>query len=470
MRISLKVEAGPHQGQVFDFEGHSNFLVGRSRRAHFRLPDKDKYFSRIHFMIEVNPPLSRLMDMGSTNGTLVNGQKVASVDLKHGDLIKAGITILRVSLADVESASPSSADLSLPTTIPRVDNTAPPTETLATRFVPQPEPSMATANLPTETAITGTCPNCGRPVAKNGPTAAGTPSSGETQRLCAACLDRAFDHPEPIPGYRMVRELGRGGMGVVYLAVRESDGQQCAVKMIRPAVAVTPRETEKFLREAKILSGLSHPNIVSFREMGESNGSLFFAMDFVNGSDGSQLQKSLGGPMPIPRAVGLVCQMLHALDHAHSKGFVHRDIKPANLLVAQDEGRETVKLSDFGLARVYQASTMSGLTMKGDLGGTLPYMAPEQITELRDAKPPVDQYSAGATLYKFLTNQHVFDFDKKLELQIMKILLEPPIPIRDRRADIPEGLAAIIHKSLAKEPGDRFKDVREMRQALAAFV
>ena len=469
MRISLKVESGPHEGQVFEFEGHSNFVVGRSRRAHFRLPDKDKYFSRVHFMIEVNPPLSRLMDMGSTNGTLVNGQRVASADLKHGDLIKAGLTALRVSLTEVDPPSHVSSATIAPTASVG-EETGPLTETLATRFVPQPEPASATAEFPPDGPVVGTCPLCGRPITASGPAPAWKQSLTDSPRLCDTCLDRALDHPQPIPGYRMVRELGRGGMGVVYLAIRDSDGLQVAVKMIKPAVAVTPRETEKFLREANILAELSHPNIVSFREMGETDGSLYFAMDYVKGSDASKLQKAIGGPMPISRAVGLVCQMLHALDHAHSKGFVHRDIKPANLLVAEDGGRETVKLSDFGLARVYQASKMSGLTMKGDLGGTLPYMAPEQITELREAKPPVDQYSAGATLYKFLTNHHIFDFDKKIELQIMKILLEPPIPIRVRRPDVPEALAAIIHRALAKEPGERFKDVREMRQMLAAFV
>ena len=101
MHIRLTVKAGPHEGQVFEFEEHSNFLVGRSTRANFPLPDP--FFSRIHFMIEVNPPLCRLIDMGSTNGTAVNGQRATTIDLKDGDLIQAGKTVLRLSVAEAEA-------------------------------------------------------------------------------------------------------------------------------------------------------------------------------------------------------------------------------------------------------------------------------------------------------------------------------------------------------------------------------
>ena len=98
MRVTLTVISGPHEGQVFTFAGHDTFLVGRSKRAHFRLPAKDRFFSRIHFLIEVNPPCCRLMDMGSRNGTYVNGERVEMIDLKEGDQIKGGRTVLRVAV------------------------------------------------------------------------------------------------------------------------------------------------------------------------------------------------------------------------------------------------------------------------------------------------------------------------------------------------------------------------------------
>ncbi len=258
-------------------------------------------------------------------------------------------------------------------------------------------------------------------------------------------------------------------MGVVYLAIRDSDGSRIALKTIKPQGKTTEADIQRFLREASILSELDHPHIVAFRERGENAGLLYFAMEYVPGVDASQLQKDHGGPLAPPRAVRIISQLLQALEYAHTKGFVHRDIKPANILVDTEAGRETVQLSDFGLARVYQTSKMSGLTMKGDLGGTFAFMAPEQVTDLRDARPPVDQYSAGATLYKLLTDRYIYDMPSHYTAQIQTILFNDPIPILSRRPNLPQGLAEVIHRSLARDPNARFKDVREMRRALMAF-
>jgi serine/threonine-protein kinase len=295
-------------------------------------------------------------------------------------------------------------------------------------------------------------------------------SHSEATLLCPNCHKQALNNPQTIPGYKIIRELGRGGMGVVYLALRESDGSRIALKTIRPEGAITEAEIQRFLREASILSELDHPNIVAFRERGESAGILYFAMDYVVGVDASKLQRQHGGPMPTPRAVRIINQLLQALDYAHAKGIVHRDIKPANILIDTEGGKETVQLSDFGLAKLYQTSKMSGLTMKGDLGGTFAYMAPEQVTDLRDARPPVDQYSAGASLYKLLTDRHIYDLPSHYTTQINIILKEDPIPIQKRRPDLPKELARVIHRALERDPNARFKNVREMSRALAPFA
>ncbi len=288
--------------------------------------------------------------------------------------------------------------------------------------------------------------------------------------LCPFCQSGAGELAQPIAGFRLVRELGRGGMGVVYLAVRESDGALLAVKTIKPAVAGSRVQIERFLREARILEQLDHPHIVAFRAIDESNGLLYFAMDFVRGTDAAHLQKSLGGPLPVARAVGLTCQMLDGLAYAHARGFVHRDLKPANLLVESRDGREVARLTDFGLARTYQCSQMSGLTMRGDIGGTMAYIAPEQITHFREAKPLADQYAAAASLYRLLSNQYVYDLPRPQAQQILKILQDDPVPILDRRPDLPPKLAAVVHRALAREPSDRFPDVSAFRDALLPFL
>jgi serine/threonine-protein kinase len=171
----------------------------------------------------------------------------------------------------------------------------------------------------------------------------------------------------------------------------------------------------------------------------------------------------------VPVAVRLTCQLLTALEYAHGRGVVHRDIKPANVLLGRAGRKRIVKLADFGLARLYEASKLSGLTMQGETGGTPAFMAPEQVTHYREVKPAADQYSTAATLYTLLTGEYLYDFPPEPTLALIKILTETPVPIRDRRPDVPEGLATVIHKALSREPEERHADVAAFRKALAVF-
>jgi serine/threonine-protein kinase len=395
--VRLRVTAGPHEGREFEFAGHDTFIVGRSSRAHFRLPQGDHFGSRFHFLLEINPPSCSLSDLGSHNGTYVNEQKVMTADLKDGDVIRAGETAMRIS-------------------IPLWDGgPAPP--------------------------------------APHTPTVAWRPADAGEGR---------------IGDYLLERELGRGAMGVVYLAAHEGSGAPFAVKTLHPAVEAGSAEVQRFLREARILQGLDHPHVVAFREMGEAGGELYFVMEYVPGTDAGRLVKQ-HGPLPVARAVRLTCQLLDALAHAHAKGFVHRDIKPSNLLVTERAGQEWAMLADFGLGRVYQESKLSGLSVGGKFGGTIPFMAPEQITHFRESKPPVDQYAAAAALYNLLTARYLYDFPRTAAGRLAVILQEDPVPIRQRRADVPGPLADAIHRGLARDPRERFADVRALRGALLPF-
>ena len=441
VRVTLTVTEGPHQGQVFTFAEHDTFIVGRSKHAHFRLPSKDKYFSRHHFLVEVNPPHCRVMDLGSRNGTYINGVRTPAADLRDGDLIKAGRTVLRASIEHAAVGPIVDEERILPSAIVPTVSYVPPFAAKAVPGAPRPSPDHAV------------CPACG-----------GARLQGaKPMILCAGCEAAACEHPQPIAGYRLVRELGRGGMGVVALAIRLADGMPVALKTITPQSAATPADLGRFMREASILRELDHPHIVGLRDMGQAEGRLLIAMDYVRGTNAADLLGEHPSGLPIGRAVALVCQLLDALDYAHAKQFVHRDIKPANLLVAEGD---LLKLADFGLARVYQSSSFSGLTMQGDYGGTYPFMPPEQITRFRESQPANDLYSVGATLYNLLTGRYIYDFPATIEGRVLMLLQEDPIPIRSRCADIPPALAAAIHRALAREPADRFASARAMKEAL----
>ena len=224
MRITLTVTEGPHQGQVFVFDGHDTFLVGRSKRAHFRLPSKDRYFSRIHFLVEVNPPHCRLMDMSSSNGTYVNGKRVERTDLHDGDTIRAGQTVLQVAVtADARRPPPPPSERPpQPGPADRRPRRRPGRRPSRRPAAPGRRPAGPPSAGRPGRALAAPPPRRRQPrPARPGPACAlrGAVDGDRELALCPAC------RAEPLAatdreGYHLIRELGRGAMGLVYLAVR----------------------------------------------------------------------------------------------------------------------------------------------------------------------------------------------------------------------------------------------------------
>jgi len=404
--ISLTVVEGPNQGRAFTFDRHDTFMVGRSPDAGFSLPEDDPYVSRNHFLIEVNPPACRVMDVNSHNGTKVNGAKITVTDLKDGDEIEAGKTRFKVRLRGKGD--------------PYATRTLPPIEE---------PPGLETVSV-------------------------------ERERT-----------PE-IAGYRIDEKLGEGGMGAVYRAQRLADGAEVAIKTIKPTIKQPAKEAiARFLRETEIMRSLNHPHIVSFRDAGQAGDWLYFAMDLIPGRDAGKLLKETG-PLAIGRGVRLICQVLEALGYAHGRQVVHRDLKPGNVLVAtSDIGRgETAKLTDFGLARAWQDSPMSGLTVTGHIAGTPSYMPPEQILNFRTVAAAGDQYSAAVTLYDLLTGKPLFDGKLDVQELFKHILQKDPVALRQRRPEVPEALSRAVDRALSRNPKERFTDVLAFRAALLPFA
>jgi hypothetical protein len=282
---------------------------------------------------------------------------------------------------------------------------------------------------------------------------------------------RRPDGPPVIPGYAIGRELGRGNMGVVYHATREATGEEVALKTILPTgtipsnAGISRTAIGRFCREAETLGRLQHPNVVGYRDSGAVGGVLFVAMEFVPGVDAAGIV-AREGPLPLARVSQWAGQFLDGLGHAHAAGLVHRDVKPGNILVCPGLGGEVVKVSDFGLARAYDASGLSGLTADNAVGGTPAFMPPEQVTDFRNVRPAADQYAAGATLFFLLTGQYIYPRMGTAVEALRRIVTEDPVPLRPDSPPVPEPFGSAIRQSLARDPAARFRDVRAMRDAI----
>jgi predicted Ser/Thr protein kinase len=269
---------------------------------------------------------------------------------------------------------------------------------------------------------------------------------------------------ESFGSYDIQREVGRGGMGVVYLATDRRLGRRVALKVIVPELAADPQFRERFEREARVAATLEHPHVVPVYEAGEHDGSLFIAMRFIDGRDlASDVRER--GPVAPQRLARLVVQVAGALDAAHRAGVVHRDVKPANVLLTGTGDDEQAYLTDFGLTR--EAASESGLTVTGQWVGTVDYAAPEQIMgEPTDARS--DVYALGCTVFQALTGQPPFQGVPAARLYAH--MNNPPPSACDSRAGLRPEVDAAIARAMAKEPGERFQSAGDFARALAAAL
>ena len=232
-----------------------------------------------------------------------------------------------------------------------------------------------------------------------------------------------------IAGYRIDARIGRGGMGVVYRAHHLQLERQAALKLIAPDLAESSGFRERFAREARIAAALAHPNIVTVYDAGEVDGTLYLAMQYVEGSDLAEILSSDGRLKPY-RAIDVGRQVASALDAAHASGLIHRDVKPANVLIS---GRDAF-LTDFGLGKRIEGGDSAAITVAGDVVGTIHYVAPEQI-EGTKVTPRTDVYSLGCLLYHCLSGRLPFERENDVAV-IYAHLSEPPPRLP---ADLPDG-------------------------------
>lgn len=289
---------------------------------------------------------------------------------------------------------------------------------------------------------------------RDGPSPAGPHSSQLTVRQVDA---------RAIPGYEILGELGRGGMGVVYRARQVRLNRPCAVKMILAGAHATPEAAKRFLAEAEAIARLEHPHIVRIHHIGEADGLPFFELELVPG--GSLDRRLDGAPWPPERAARLAEKLASAIAEAHRQGIVHRDLKPGNVLLAADD---TPKITDFGLAKA--VGDESGLTATEAILGSPSYMAPEQAGgRAKEAGPAADIYALGAILYELLTGRPPFRGATLLET-LEQVKSVEPVPPSQLAPRLPKDIETICLKCLQKDPHRRYESAAALAEDVHRFL
>lgn len=450
--VTLSLVKGRLDPAQYVFDERTTCVLGRSEDCSPRLPDDEhpRLVSRHHCLLDINPPDIRVRDFGSLNGTYVNGRKIGQRE-KHQTPEEGAATVFpEYDLADGD-------EIRVGDTVLRVGIRAEPTPTLVL------------------------CVKCGQQVGDE-------EGAGPGEYLCAQCRSEPSavaglllglahsGRPElaPIAGYELLRELGRGGMGAVYLARHEVTGKQVALKVMLPKVAANAQARARFLREAALTKALRHPNIVSLYDSGFAGGTFYLTTEYCPGGSLDRLLPGHArGRLAVGEAVRLPLQVLEGLEHAHGEGVVHRDLSPSNILLDGTGGDRvaplTAKITDFGIAKAFDQAGLSGLTRTGATAGKPHFMPRQQVINFKRAVPAVDVWALAACLYHMLTARYPRDFPQgKDPWQV--ILQSPAVPIRQREPGVPRALAEIIDRALTEQPAIGFQSAAELHRALLPYA
>ena len=444
-KVTLTITEGNLKGQKFTFDTRTTRIIGRATDCDPQIPDDENHrtISRYHCLLDINPPDIRVRDFGSKNGTFVNGKKIGQraanqtpeeaaklsfpeVDLKTGDEIKLSHTIFQVK-TEID---------------PELEKTL------------KPEIPLNQQKKPDLLAMI----------------------QGFLQQLAAGNQNLGT-----IKNYKILRELGRGGFNIVYLAQHKQTGEQVALKVMLPQAAANQRAINWFMREIDNTKYLRHPNVIQLKDSGNAEGVFFFTMEYCNnGSIADLMVKSNNKILPLNEAVPMILQVLDGLEYAHNaeipnvkladgsfgkgRGLVHRDLKPGNIFVTNINGKNIVKVADYGLGKAFDQAGLSGLTNTGNTAGTPYFMPRQQVLDFKYAQPAVDVWAAAASLYYMLTANAPRNFSG--QDPFLAVLQSDAVPVRDRNSAIPKPLADAIDLALVDNPEIYFKSAAEFKQAL----
>jgi serine/threonine protein kinase len=440
-KITLTITQGTLSGKQYSFDSRSTCIIGRNHDCNLQLANEiDMTISRYHCLLDINPPDIRVRDLGSLNGTFVNGKKIGQrkrnqtaqeglklnfpqYDLQDGDEIKVGDILFKIAI-EVEKLQP------IKTANPVVEKVKP----------------------------------------KN--------YLNIIQRL----LDLAAQGEENLQSiscYKLVKSLGKGGLGEVFLAENNKLRKFVAIKLMSPAVVAQEEGINKFLKEAENTKCLEHPHVVEMLDYGFAEETFFFIMEYCEGGNVWDLMQRSGWRLPTDVAVDIIIQVLDGLIYAHQvevpnvklpngtlgkgKGLVHRDLNPYNILITYINDKIVVKIGDYGLEKAFDLAGLSGQTLTENQMGTPAFIPRQQVLDFQNSLPEVDIWATAACLYNMITGYFPRDFTGDPWLAVLQ---NDPVPVLQRNKNIPKKLAEVIDLALVEKPQITFQSAEEFKQAL----
>lgn len=440
-KITLTITQGKLSRKQYVFESRSTCIVGRNDDCNLQIADKvDMTISRYHCLLDINPPDIRVRDLGSLNGTFVNGKKIGQrqrqqpaqeavklsfpeYNLQDGDEIQLGDILLKIGV-QVEDQLNKTPDL------------------------PVPEANEQRNFLTVAKQLINLA------------------QSGHTSL-------------QSISGYSLTKSLGKGDFAEVFAAKHIQTKKFIALKIMFPAVANQQQGIEMFLRETENIKVLQHPNIVQLLDYGFVENTFFFTMEYFSGGNVWDFMQRSGWRLPVDIAVEITLQILDGLIYAHqveiphiksvdgiitkSKGLVHQNLKPNNIFISKINDKIVVKIGDYGLSKAFDLAGLSGQTLTGTKMGTPAFMPRQQVLNFKDELPEIDIWATAACLYNMLTGYFPRNFTGDPWLSVLQ---NSPVPILQRHHGIPQKLAKVIDLALQEKPQIYFQTAAQFKQAL----